>query len=589
MFVTLEGIDRSGKTTQATLLARALGPDTVLLREPGGTDVAERIRGLLKDPGIELDPRAELLLFCAARAELCARVIGPALDQGRDVVSDRFIDSTVAYQGAARGLGVEVVEQLNEVAIAGRPPHLTVLLRIDPDRAEARGQQRLAAGGSDGSDRFEGEGIGFQRAVAAAYERDRRSSPGADRDHRRRGLGRRGARARARGGRRGAGGWMTAVAEIPEALRDATEHQPAAQAALAAALDEPVHAYLLAGPPGCGKRAATRAFAAELLAAGSPNPDDARRRALADPTPHPDLVWLAPQGMQHLVEEVRRRVITAAAYRPFEAERRVFVIEAADAMADESQNALLKTLEEPAPFVHLILITSEPAALLETVRSRCQPVRFAPLAEDAVEARLVELGLGGDELERRAAARLAAGDPDRAAFLLGADGRELRAAAEACVGAARSGNLAEAPWTRVLEAAEAAGAEAGEATQARLTALAAEAGEAGPGAGRRDREAGEAAKRAARRARTEALDLGLGLIAAWLRDLAAVAEGADGLVLNADRGAELEATAAGLDGRRGRRGAELAMETRRHLQVNVGEELALEALVFRLEALLRDA
>ena len=170
MFVTLEGIDRSGKTTQAALLAEALGTETLLLREPGGTEVAERIRELLKDPAVELDPRAELLLFCAARAELCARVVRPALERGRDVVCDRFIDSTVAYQGAARGLGVQTVEALNEVAIAGCRPHLTVLLRIDPERAEARGPQRLAAGQADGSDRFEGEGIQFQRAVAAAYD-----------------------------------------------------------------------------------------------------------------------------------------------------------------------------------------------------------------------------------------------------------------------------------------------------------------------------------------------------------------------------------------------------------------------------------
>jgi dTMP kinase len=170
VFVTLEGIDRSGKTTQATLLTEALGPETLLLREPGGTDAGERIRALLKDPATELDPRAELLLFCAARAELCAGVVRPALEAGRDVVCDRFVDSTVAYQGAARGLGTELVERLNEIAVAGCLPDLTVLLRIDPEDAESRGQQRLARGGDDGSDRFEGQGIEFQRLVAAAYD-----------------------------------------------------------------------------------------------------------------------------------------------------------------------------------------------------------------------------------------------------------------------------------------------------------------------------------------------------------------------------------------------------------------------------------
>lgn len=170
MFVTLEGIDRSGKTTQAALLRDVLGPGTLLLREPGGTDVGERVRELLKDPGTELDLRAELLLFCAARAQLCASVIRPALEDGRDVICDRFIDSTAAYQGAARGLGVDLVEGVSEIAIAGCRPDLTLYLRIEPGDAEARGQQRLAAGAEDGSDRFEGEGIELQRAVAAAYD-----------------------------------------------------------------------------------------------------------------------------------------------------------------------------------------------------------------------------------------------------------------------------------------------------------------------------------------------------------------------------------------------------------------------------------
>ena len=379
---------------------------------------------------------------------------------------------------------------------------------------------------------------------------------------------------------------MTTTAQIPEALRDATEQQPAAQAALAAALGSPVHAYLLAGPSGAGKRRAARAFAAELLADGAPDPDDARRRALADPSPHPDLVWLAPRGTQHLVDEIRQRVITAAAYRPFEGERRVFVIEAADAMADESQNALLKTLEEPAEFVHILLISGEPELLAETVRSRCQEVRFRPLDAEAVAAALAAGGLGADDAERLAAARLAAGDPRRAKFLVSEEGRELRAVAAECVAAALSGELEAAPWRRMLAAAESAGAHAGEETVERLAAAAAETGQDEGRAGRRAaREAEEAGRRASRRARTEALDTGLGLLAAWLRDLAAVADGAADLVLNTDRLDEARDAANGLDARAARRGGEIVMDTRRRLTVNVGEELALEALVYRLEAL----
>ncbi|MFL5892848.1 MAG: ATP-binding protein [Solirubrobacterales bacterium] len=378
---------------------------------------------------------------------------------------------------------------------------------------------------------------------------------------------------------------MSATAQLPDALREATESQPAAQAALAAALRSPVHAYLLAGPAGTGKRRAARAFAAELLAEGAPDPDDARRRALADPSPHPDLVWLAPRGTQHLVDEVRQRVITAAAYRPFEGERRVFVIEGADTMADESQNALLKTLEEPAEFVHILLISAEPELLAETVRSRCQEVRFRPLDAETVAGRLAAEGLGTDDAERLAAARLAAGDPRRAEFLVSDEGRELRAVAAECVAAAKSGELEAAPWRRMLAAAESTGARAGEETVERLAVAAAESGQDEGRAGRRAaRDAEEAGRRASRRARTDALDAGLGLLAAHLRDLAAVADGAEGLALNADRLDELRDAANGLDARAARRGGEMVMDTRRRLTVNVGEELALEALVYRLEA-----
>src|SRR6201989_3408018 len=238
---------------------------------------------------------------------------------------------------------------------------------------------------------------------------------------------------------------------MPEsALLDATEHQGRGRGALSAALAaQPSHAYLFRGPRGSGKRAAARAFAAEVLAAASPDPEDARRRALLDPSPHPDLVWLAPTGAQHMVEEVRERVIRAAAYRPFESRKRVFVIEAAEAMRDESQNALLKTLEEPPGFVHLIRLSSDKEGLLETVPSRCQAVDFAPLRAEVLERELGEEGASPEEAA--AAARLAAGDLERARLLLSGAGRELRADVERCLGAALEGGSAGGPWKELLD------------------------------------------------------------------------------------------------------------------------------------------
>ncbi|HEY1276826.1 MAG TPA: dTMP kinase [Thermoleophilaceae bacterium] len=169
LFVTFEGIDRSGKTTQARLLCDALGDDALGVREPGGTEVGERVREILKDPAVPLAPATEALLFAAARAELVADVIRPALDEGRVVVSDRFLDSSLAYQGGARGLGVDEVERVNRFATGGLLPDLTFLLDIAP---------AAAAGRAGEHDRFEGEGAALQEAVLAAYERLLAADPG---------------------------------------------------------------------------------------------------------------------------------------------------------------------------------------------------------------------------------------------------------------------------------------------------------------------------------------------------------------------------------------------------------------------------
>jgi dTMP kinase len=168
LFVTFEGIDRSGKTTQAGLLVDALGDEALGVREPGGTPAGEKVREILKDPSVSLSPEAEALLFAAARSELVAEVILPALDQGKVVVSDRFLDSSLAYQGGARGLGIADVEQVNHFATRGLKPDLTFLLDLPPADAAARAGKR---------DRFEAEGSELQEAVGAAYEALIRADP----------------------------------------------------------------------------------------------------------------------------------------------------------------------------------------------------------------------------------------------------------------------------------------------------------------------------------------------------------------------------------------------------------------------------
>lgn len=370
------------------------------------------------------------------------------------------------------------------------------------------------------------------------------------------------------------------------ALEQATEHQARARLALQAALAAgPSHAYLFRGPRGSGKRAAARALAAEILAGAAADPEDARRRALLDPSPHPDLVWIAPRGAQHMVEDVRERVIRAAAYRPFEGGKRVFVIEAAEALRDESQNALLKTLEEPPAYAHLILLTAEPEILLETIASRCAPVEFAPYPAEVLEAELAAADSAGAAPEEiAAAARLAGGDRDRARLLLSPLGRELRGEADACIAAARAGELAAAPWKALLERATAAGEEAEASAREALEE------EAQAGIKRSARDLADEAKRVGRRRRTEILDLGLELCAAHLRDLAATAAGAEEVVFARDRLDQLRAEAAPLGDLAGaRRGAAAAQETRRSLDLNVAEELALEALFFRLARELQTA
>lgn len=366
-----------------------------------------------------------------------------------------------------------------------------------------------------------------------------------------------------------------------------TEDHPHARMVLGSALasGSPSHAYLFHGPPGAGKSRTARALAAELLAEGDPDPEGVRRRVAAGA--HPDLTWVRPTGAHVMrVDDVETPVVAAAARTPFEASRRVFVLERADTMNDEVANRMLKTLEEPASFVHLILLTDAVGRMLETVVSRCQLVRFDPLAPERIAADLREAGVPAD----RAAAcgRLALGNARRARMLASEDGEAIRGDVERLVRDALAGEPvaadADEPWRPLLERAEerraAAEEEAGGEAERRL--------ELEPkGRERRalERDLEEVSKREGRRARTEVLDLGLELAAVAFRDLACAAEGAHDAVLGTDRIAEIEPAASGRDPRRLRDAMERCDETRQSLQLNVTEELALSALTFRLRRL----
>ena len=170
--ITIEGLDGAGKTTLCAGLAQAL-PDARLLREPGGVELSERIRDLVKDPALEVDPRAEALLYAAARAQLVTSLVRPLLDAGTTVLLDRFVDSSLAYQGEGRGLGVDAVRAINDFGTGGLEPDVTLLLRIDPGAGRAR-----QAGRGEAPDRLEREDTAFFDAIARAYDELAAAEPG---------------------------------------------------------------------------------------------------------------------------------------------------------------------------------------------------------------------------------------------------------------------------------------------------------------------------------------------------------------------------------------------------------------------------
>jgi DNA polymerase III subunit delta' len=364
-----------------------------------------------------------------------------------------------------------------------------------------------------------------------------------------------------------------------------TEDHPQARMVLSTALasGQPSHAYLFYGPAGTGKRTVARAFAAELLAEGAAEPEAVRTRVMHGA--HPDLTWVRPSGAHVMrVDDVEGPVVSAATRTPFEARRRVFVLERVDTMNDEVANRLLKTLEEPAGFVHLILMTDALGRVLETVVSRCQLVRFEPLPAATIAAQLTAEGVPAERA--RACARLALGNASRARYLASPEGEELRSEVERLVATALAGgsDAGAEPWRPLLARAEAQGVAAEEAVAAEAKRRL----ELEPKGRERktiEKEFEEAARRDARRARRESLELSLTLAALTFRDLICIAEEALEAVMASDRAPALAEQARSRDPRQLREAAERCEDVRQALELNVTEDLALSALGFRLAAL----
>jgi DNA polymerase-3 subunit delta' len=368
---------------------------------------------------------------------------------------------------------------------------------------------------------------------------------------------------------------------VPDALAATAEH-PHAHAVLSAALPpggNASHAYLFHGPAGAGKREAAREFAAALLSDGAADPVAAARRARDGV--HPDLGWVTPSGASEmLVGDVDEAVVAAAQRTPFEARRRVFVIERAETMNDQAANRMLKTLEEPPPFAHLVLLTSRPDQVLPTIASRCQQVRFEAPSIDALEQRLARHGV--DPVSAAACARLSLGDAERALELALGEGPAIRARGEQVARAVIADDLVARPWEGLLAAAAARADVAMREVEERLTAdldLLPKKEQS-----RAKREATDAARRAQRRARTDSIDVALQLTGLWLRDVAVVVDGAPELVHHSDRADAVAEDAARFKTAAPLRAAVAAVDDTRFAlhEVHATPELALEALAFGL-------
>ena len=393
VFVCFEGGEGAGKSTQSKMLGERLeaaGHVVLLTHEPGATPVGAEVRRIVLDPSTgELADRTEALLYAADKAEHIHAVVRPALERGEVVVTDRYVDSTLAYQGAGRSLDAAELEWVARWATEDLRPHLTVLLDLDP----AAGLTRFA-----GRDRIEGESIEFHQRVRGgvpeAGEGRSRPLPGAGRP----GTGRGDRRVRARPGLRPPGRRtsMTAASDTRSAgtVWDGLVGQRAVIERLQRAVaGDMSHAWLFTGPPGSGRSNAAIAFAAGLQCeqGGCGVCHSCHEIAVGS---HPDVRVTRTEKLSIGVDEVRD-LVRSSALAPVGNRWQVMVVEDADRLTDQAANALLKAIEEPTERTVWLLCAPTVEDVLPTIRSRTRLVVLAtPSVEDVTDFLVRTEGLG---------------------------------------------------------------------------------------------------------------------------------------------------------------------------------------------------
>ena len=461
---------------------------------PAGRQLGERVRELLL-AGPPLSAWAEAALFAAARAELVAQVIRPALERGADVVCDRYVDSSLAYQGIARGLGVERVLELNDPATGGLLPDATFLLLLEPDEA-------LRRSGAD-LDRIEREGAGFLGEVDGAYRELAATFP--DR---------------------------IVTVDGDASCRRARDRDP--WTASRGCLSRRRRSASCARRSPTGRRTHTCSTARAVSASG-PRPSRSRRSCSA--TRRASSGGRIPTctcSSRSATRSGSTRSASCGATSTCGRSRpthRVYLILGADQMNEDAADALLKDLEEPPPYAVVLLVADDLGPLPETIRSRCQPVAFHRLSERAIREAVEARAPGLAEDERTALARVAAGRLDRLARLLdphAADRRRVLLEVARDVYRDPAFEPARAA-SALLDGVRAYAAEAKAAEEVKLEGLELPA-----------REAEQRARRAAFGAEREELLATLDELAAWYRDLVVAGAGAREAVVHVDRLAEID-------------------------------------------------